>query len=38
MLIGAPAALGEARETESHVGGRVAVHPEQLAHRSIIRQ
>jgi len=32
VVVGAPAALREAREAEGHVGRRVAVHPEQLAH------
>jgi hypothetical protein len=32
VVIGAPAALGKAGETEGHIGGRVAVHAEQLAH------
>ncbi|MPN42369.1 hypothetical protein SDC9_189926 [bioreactor metagenome] len=32
-----PAALGEACEAEAHVGGRVAVHSEQLAHGRQVR-
>jgi hypothetical protein len=32
VVVGAPAALGKAGEAEGHVGGRVAVHAEQLAH------
>ena len=36
VMIGAAPALGEAREAERHVGRRVAVHPEQLAHGPIV--
>jgi hypothetical protein len=32
VVVGATATLREAGEAEGHVGGRVAVHPEQLAH------
>jgi hypothetical protein len=36
VVVSAPAALGETREAEGHVGRRVAVHPKQLAHGLIV--
>ena len=36
VVVSAPAALGETREAEGHVGWRVAVHPKQLAHGLIV--
>jgi hypothetical protein len=32
MVVGAPAALGKATETEHHIRGHIAIHSQQLAH------
>src|SRR5256885_881987 len=36
MVAGIARPLGEPREAEAHVGGRVAVHSKQLAHGGIV--
>ena len=37
MLVGAAAALAKAGERETDVGRDVAVHPQQLAHRTVLK-